>query len=551
MSNVIVLNQNTKRESGRKAQKSNIQAGTLVADIIRTTLGPRSMLKMLLDPMGGIALTSDGHAILREIDVTHPAAKMMIDLARTQDEEVGDGTTSVIILAGEVLVVSEPLLLEQKLHPTVIVRGYGAALEFCAKALDKLAVTVDINNKAELGKVIQSCIGTKFTRKWSNLMTGLALDAVLTVKREYHGKTEIDIKRYARIEKIPGGDLEDSVVLRGVMVNKDVIDATMKRKVINPRVVLLDCSLEYKKGESQTSVEITNETDFQRLLELEEQYIKQCCLDIIAVKPTVVCVEKGVSDLAAHFLSKAGIAVMRRLRKTDNNRIARACGATIQNRPDNLKESDVGTECGLFEVKKIGEEYFAYFVECANPKACTVVLRGATKDVLNEVERNLHDAMNIVRNVVIDPRLCPGGGATEMYLSHAIHQFSPSVEGPQQLAFHAIGTALEVIPRTLANNSGAHTVRLITELRAKHSAGKYTYGIDGEAGKIVDMNELGIWEPILVKLQSIKTAVESASMLVRIDEILSGMSKRPKGGDAPAPQQQPAPGGEEDDGAAE
>jgi len=316
-----------------------------------------------------------------------------------------------------------------------------------------------------------------------------------------------------------------------------VIDATMKRKVEKPRIVLLDCSLEYKKGESQTSVEITREEDFTRLLELEEEYIRNCCLDIIKVKPTMVCVEKGVSDLAAHYLSKAGISVLRRIKKTDNCRLARACGATIQNRTDNLKESDVGTNCGLFEVKKIGDEYFSYFIDCEEPKACTIILRGATKDVLNEVERNLMDAMNIVRNVVADPRLVPGGGALEMALAHAVQQHSASVDGQKQYAFNAVGLALEVIPRTIAHNSGAHTVRVLTELRAKHAAGEWSWGINGETGKLADMNELGIWDPIVVKVQAIKTAVESASMLLRIDEIVSGMSKKKRGADG-QPQQQ-------------
>lgn len=544
MQNIMVLNQNTKRESGRKAQKVNIQAGTMVADIIRTTLGPRSMLKMLLDPMGGIALTNDGNAILREIDVTHPAAKTMIDLARTQDEEVGDGTTSVIILAGEVLHVAEPLL-DREIHPTVIVRGFTEALEFALKAIDKIAVPVNVEERSELAKIIQSCIGTKFIRQWAPLMTSLALESVLTVKQQIGDRVEIDIKRYARIEKIPGGDVTDSYVLQGVMMNKDVVIPSMKRRIQNPRIILLDGSLEYKKGESQTNVEITKEEDFMRLLELEEEYIRNLCQEIISHKPDVVCIEKGVSDLASHFLSKAGISVLRRLRKTDNNRLARACGATIKNRPEELMDSDVGTMCGLFEVRKIGEEYFSFFDECKSPKACTVLLRGATKDVLNEIERNLLDAMNIARNVVADPRLCPGGGATEMALALAIQNQSKNVEGPTQLAFRAIGEALEVIPRTLAQNCGAHTVRIITELRSKHAAGKCTYGIDGNAGKLVDMNELGIWEPVSVKMQTIKTAVEAASMLLRIDDILSGMSQK-KGGDGPQGAPSQPTGGEDE-----
>lgn len=538
MSNVLVLNQNSKRESGRKAQSGNIQAGSVIADIIRTTLGPRSMLKMLLDPMGGIALTNDGNAILREIDVTHPASKTMIDLARSQDEEVGDGTTSVIIIAGEVLQVAEPLL-ERKIHPTVIVRGFNEALEFALQVIDRISVKVDTNQRSELSKIIQSCIGTKFIRSWGELMTNLALDAVLTVKQEMGDHKEIDIKRYARIEKVPGGDLEDSRVLRGVMVNKDVIVPTMKRRIENPRIILLDGSLEYKKGESQTNVEITKEEDFIKLLEMEEQYVKGICMDIIKLKPTVVCVEKGVSDLASHYLSKAGIAVLRRMRKMDNNRLARACGATIQNRTDELKESDVGTECGLFEVRLIGKEYFAFFEECKNPKACTILLRGATKDVLNEVERNLLDAMNVARNVVNDPRLCPGAGATEMAISHALQLQSKNVQGSHQLAFKAIGLAVEVIPRTLAQNSGAHTVRVLTELRSKHAAGMSSYGIDGEKGVVVDMKQLGVWEPAMVKVQTLKTAIQAACMLLRIDDIVSGMSKK-KNNEQPQQQQQAA-----------
>jgi len=340
-------------------------------------------------------------------------------------------------------------------------------------------------------------------------------------------KVEIDFKRYARVEKIPGGSLEDSGVLRGCMINKDVIIPTMKRRIENPRIILLDCSLEFKKGESQTNVEITKEEDFMRLLELEEQYIKNLCADIIKLKPDVVCVEKGVSDLASHFLSKAGISVLRRMKKTDNNRLARASGAVVQHRTDELTEEVVGTGCGLFEVRKINDEYFSFFEDCKSPKACTLILRGATKDVLNEVERNLLDAMNVARNIVQDPRLVPGCGATEMAIAHSVQLHSKSIEGPEQLAFRAVGLACEVIPRTIAQNSGGHTVRLITELRSRHAAGERTFGIDGNTGKIADMNELGIWEPMMVKAQTLKTAVEASCMLLRIDDIVSGMPRKP------------------------
>ncbi|MGH0190006.1 UNVERIFIED_CONTAM: hypothetical protein FKN15_041308 [Acipenser sinensis] len=405
-----------KRESGRKVQTGNISAAKTIADVIRTCLGPRAMMKMLLDPMGGIVMTNDGNAILREIQVQHPAAKSMIEISRTQDEEVGDGTTSVIIL---------------------------------------------------------------------------------------------------------GGIIEDSCVLRGVMVNKDVTHPRMRRMIKNPRIVLLDCSLEYKKGESQTDIEITREEDFARILQMEEEYIQQICEDIIRLKPDLIFTEKGISGrernhkthqgyyLAQHYLMKANITAIRRVRKTDNNRIARACGAHIASRTDELREEDVGTGAGLFEIKKIGDEYFTFITECKDPKACTIILRGASKEILAEVERNLQDAMQVCRNVLIDPSLVPGGGAAEMAVSHLLTERSKTMTGVEQWPYRAVAQALEVIPRTLIQNCGASTIRVLTSLRAKHTQeGSMSWGVNGETGALVDMKELGIWEPLAVKAQTYKTAVE-------------------------------------------
>lgn len=370
---IMVMNTNTKRETGRKAQLNNIAAAKAVADIIRTTLGPRSMLKMILDASGGIVLTNDGNAILREIDVTHPAAKSMIELSRTQDEEVGDGTTSVIILAGEILHLSQPFL-EKDIHPTVVVRAYMKALDAAVKIIDSLAFPIDVDDREQLMNIVTSCIGTKYTSRFGPLMGNLALDAVMCV-----------------------------------------------------------------------------------------------------------AVDNG----------------------------------------DGTKEVDI-------------KEYFSFFVDCKEPKACSIILRGASRDVLNEVERNLHDAMGVARNVVHDPRLLPGGGAVEMAVSRAISEEALKIEGVEQWPFKAIGQALEVIPRTLAQNCGANVIRTLTKLRAKHaewttesSGGKAcTFGIDGDKGTIVDMKELGVWEAYAVKVQSIKTAVESAAMLLRIDDIVSGLSQK-------------------------
>lgn len=523
---VLVLKEHTKRDVGFRVQKGNVQAAKSVADVIRTCLGPCSMLKMLMDPMGGMVMTNDGNAILREITVEHPAAKTLIEVSRTQDEEVGDGTTSVIILAGEMMRVAEPFL-DQQMHPTIITAAFRQALEdILSVAKDKLSVTVDISDQSTVLKIIQSSIQTKFISGWSDLACQIALDAVQTVLLEENGRREIDIKRYAKVEMVPGGAIEDSCVLNGVMLNKDVTHSKMRRRIEKPRIVLLDCPLEYKKGESQTDLELSKDIDFNRILQLEEEYVKEMCGHLIAVKPDLVITEKGLSDLASHFLVKNNISAIRRVRKSDNNRIARATGATIVNRTDELQEEDVGTACGLFEITKIGDEYFAYLIECQNPKACTILLRGASKDILKEVDRNLNDAMNVARNILVDPRMLPGGGATEMALSQALTEKAKSVPGVHQWPYQAVAKALEIIPQTLIQNCGGSTVRTLTALRAKHAAGgNSSWGVDGQTGTIVDMSELGVWDPLSVKLQSYKTAIETAILLLRIHDIVSGTKK--------------------------
>ncbi|KAJ2465138.1 T-complex protein 1 subunit gamma [Coemansia sp. RSA 2322] len=544
---------------------SNIAAGKTVADVVRTCLGPRAMLKMLLDPMGGITLTNDGFAILRECEVAHPAAKSMIELSRTQDDEVGDGTTSVIILAGEMLAISAPFL-ERKIHPVIILRGFQKALEDAQDILRSIAVRVDTNDRKQMLALIKSAIGTKFVSRWNDLMCNLALSAVQTVIRRSDdaefasadlpvakitdaepakplagsdasaaGATdsgvpatatasvasvsataasaavastdaaskkdaaksqapdvdvrEIDIKRFVRIEKVPGGEIEESRVLDGVMINKDVVHPKMRRHIENPRIILLDCPLEYK--------------------------------------PDLVITEKGVSDLAQHYLVKHNITALRRMRKTDNNRIARATGAKIVTSVDELKEQDVGTGCGLFSVEKIGDEYFTFLTKCKDPKACTILLRGPGKDTLNEIDRNLQDAMCVARNVLFNPYLCPGGGATEMALSVQLAQRAKSdIPGVEQWPYAGVAEALEVIPRTLIQNGGGNAMRTLTELRAKHASGLTTWGVDGEKGISADMNDYGVWEPLAVKLQTIKTAIDSASLLLRVDDIVSATAKK-------------------------
>lgn len=513
----------------------NITATKTIADVIRTCLGPRAMLKMLMDPMGGIVMTNDGNAILREITVQHPAAKSLIEIARTQDEEVGDGTTSVVVLTGEMMAAAEPLI-KQNMHPTVIIKGYRQATKDLIDILEnKISIPFDVNDREKLLTVVRSSLGTKFLSSWMSVACEIALKAVQTVRVEDGaGRCEIDIKRYAKVEKVPGGTIEESCVLDGVMVNKDVTHAKMRRRIEKPRILLLDCPLEYKKGESQVNLEIMNEEDFSKILVQEEEYIRKMCDEVIKHKPDLVITEKGVSDLAQHFFVKAGITALRRLRKSDNNRVARACGATIVNRTDEIRESDIGTGAGLFEVKKIGDEYYTYITGCADPKACTILLRGASKDVLNEVERNLQDAMQAARNMLLNPRLVAGGGAVEMAASHQLLEKARSITGVEQWAYRALANSLEVVPRTLAQNCGATTIRTLTALRAKHaSEGNTSWGVNGETGELVDMNEYGVWEPLAVKLQTVKTSAETAMLLLRIDDIVSGLKK--KGDDTTGP----------------
>ncbi|KAI0277019.1 T-complex protein 1 [Russula aff. rugulosa BPL654] len=501
---VFVMNAAPERQSGRKAQISNITAAKTVAD-------------MILDPMGGIILTNDGNAILREIDVAHPAAKNMIELSRTQDEECGDGTTSVIVLAGEILAQSLSQL-ERNIHPVVIISAYNKALQTALEIVSRISVPIDTNDDAQMLALIKTSIGTKFVIRWSDLMCRLALEAVRTVSAEDAGVRTVDIKRYARVEK-------SSRVLSGVMLNKDIVHPQMRRRIHNPRIVLLDCPLEYKKGESQTNIEISKEADFARINQIEEEQVKGMVDRILEFKPDLVITEKGISDYAQYFFSKANVSALRRVRKSDNNRIARAVGATIVNRVEDLRESDIGTRCGLFNVEKIGDEYFTFLTECTTPKACTILLRGPSKDILNEIDRNLADAMSVARNVVFNPMLVPGGGAVEMAISVGLHARARAVTGVEAGPFRAVADALEVIPRTLVQNAGGNAIRALTALRAKHANGEHSWGIDGETGEIVDMKTYKLYESASVKIQTFKTAIEAARVLLRVDDVVQATRK--------------------------
>lgn len=551
---IMILSKDTKRDQGKKVQLGNVYAAKIISDIIRTCLGPKAMMKMLLDPTSGTVLTNDGNAILREVQVQHPAAKFMIETSRCQDEEVGDGTTSVVILAGELLTVLSSFI-EQGIHPVVLIRAYNQAradiVQFMstsgANLASSICTPVDLSKDEQVLSVIESSLRTKMIHEWGDFACRMALQAVRIVELKTASRHEIDVKRYARIEKIPGPSVDGSYVVKGVILNKDVLHDKMPRRIVKPRIVLLDCGLEFKKGESQTMMEFKNEKDFTRALEIEEEAILDMCVRLKDVKANIVITEKGVSDIAIHHLMRCGIAVIRRIRKTDNDRLARVTGATIVGHVAQLRDSDVGTRCGLFEIRKLHDDQYAFFEDCLNPKACTLIIRAPSKDMLDEISRNLQDALSVARNILLDPYVVPGGGACEVELCRMMEEKAarakePIFAGVEKFPYQVAAKALEVIPRVLIQNAGVNVIRTLTALRAKHrvnnqgasvqkgtppikpSAGR-NLGVDGNTGQIVDCMQAQIVEPRLVKLQVYKSAFEMAITILRIDDIVSGSKK--------------------------
>jgi len=417
------------------------------------------------------------------------------------------------------------------MHPRIIIEGYNRALQDSLDHLKTITRPVDTKNDVEMLKLVKCCLGTKFVSMWGDMMAEFALKAVRSVFLEEIGRTEIDIKHFVRIEKVPGGDITESLIIPGVVMNKDIIHASMRRRIENPRIILLDCNLEYKKP-GNLVVKLSTSSEFERVMREEEEQVKQLIADIVKWKPDLVITEKGVSDEAQHWFVKHNIACLRRTQRSITNRIARATGAVIVDRPDQIKESDIGTKCGLFEIRKIGDEYFTFITDCKDSKTTTILLRGATKDIMNEVERNLQDAMAVTKNIFLEPTVVPGGGATEMAVGSKLASKAKMIAGIEQYPYHAVSIAMEVIPRTLLQNCGANIIRNLTELRAKHAKAtkeSSSWGVNGETGELVNMVEFGVWEPTLVKRQSIKTAIEASCMLLRIDDVVSGMGAKKDG----------------------
>ncbi|KAH0569688.1 TCP-1 chaperonin subunit gamma [Spironucleus salmonicida] len=521
---VFVINENSKRERGDTARQNNIKASTTVADIIRSTLGPRSMLKMILDPAGGIVMTNDGNAILREVDVAHPAAKSMIELARGQDEQCGDGSTGVVVLTGEIIASCEKLV--KQMHPIVLTQNLQECLEFINTQISGKEVE---NSKENAIQVINNCLNTKFSSNWGDLIVNMAFQAVKIVQNQmkFCDATDIDIKRFARVEKIPGGAVDDCQIIRGCVLNKDIIHPSMPKSLQNPRILLLDATLEYKKANSMLNVELQDKASLTALLNVENDFLNDCVDKIVKFNPNIVITEKGVSDIVAQRFADLNIVCLRRVRKTDNVRLAAATGARIVNRLDDIRAGDIGN-AGVYELQKFGDEFFVFVHECDEKcAACTLLLRGASKDALLEVERNLQDALHVARNFFLAPNVAVGGGAFEMQISALLNIESLKRTGNDAMVFQSVSRAFEVIPRTLLMNCGGNVIREITKLRGLQSQGQAQMGVNGETGEIVDcFGAYRIWDLYETKIQMVRTAFEQACMIMRVDDLFNAKMDR-------------------------
>ncbi|KAL0265563.1 UNVERIFIED_CONTAM: hypothetical protein PYX00_011275 [Menopon gallinae] len=473
------------------------------------------MQKMVITRIGSIELTNDGNAILREIDVAHPAAKSLLELAKTQDDEVGDGTTSVIVLAAELLQKMSGLLFGN-VHPVRITQAMGRVLAHCLEHLRSLAVDVG-RGEAERLAIVRASVGTKLCSVLGVRVDELALKAVKTVFSEEFGAKRVDLKSDMRVEKIVGSDFGACEVMDGVILNKNIIHAQMRRTIESPRILVLDVPLEYKKGESQTSYEFRDPAAFKRALEVEEEQIRQMCSRIAELSPDIVVTEKGISDLAMSILFANNITALRRLKKSETTRLVKACGGSVVSRLEELSPKVLGRNCGLFEYVKIGEEYFCKFSQCTKPKACSVVLRAPSKDLLDELERNFYDAVKVAKNVFLCPKMCPGGGSTEMALSLCLEKFGGT--DVERAVAERAAEALQAIPDILARNSGHPSpLDLVAELEAKQRQNRF-FGIDGVLGEVADMRGR-VMEPMAVKAQMLKSAFEAASLILRVDGVI-------------------------------
>ncbi len=518
---VLVLKEGTQRAFGKEAMRINIMVAKAIAEVLRSTLGPKGMDKMLIDSLGDITITNDGATILDEMDIQHPIGKLLVEVAKTQDDEVGDGTTTAVVLAGALLEEAEKLL-EKNIHPTIIISGYKRALEAVMEHLRKIAMPIKRDDLETLKKVAATAMHGKISETVKDYFAELAAKACMMVAEEREpGRWFVDLDNIQIVKKY-GGSLLDTQLIQGIVVDKEVVHAAMPRRVVNAKIALLDCPLEVEKPEIDAEIRITSPEQIRAFIEEEENILRKYVEKLRDIGANVVFTTKGIDDIAQYYLAKAGILAVRRVKRSDIEKLVRATGGRLITNIEDLRPEDLGY-AGLVEERRVGDEKMVFVEQCKNPKAVSILIRGGFERLVDEAERNLEDALSVVADVIEDPYVVPGGGAAEMEAAKVARQLAMKVGGREQYAIEAFANALEVIPKTLAENAGLDAVDIITELRHRHEAEPdgWKYGVDVFSGKVADMVALNVIEPLSVKLQALKAAVEAACMILRIDEIIA------------------------------
>ena len=526
---VLVLKESALQQKGKDAQKNNITAAKLVAELVKTSLGPRGLDKMLVDSLGDVTITNDGATILKEIDAQHPAAKMMVEISKTIDTEVGDGTTSSVVFAGALLEKAEKLL-EKDVHSTVIIDGYQAASEKALELLAKLAKTVKPDDRESLIKIAKTSMQSKLISEDSIPLSKLVVDAVLKIVEHDGDKHSVDLDNL-KVEKKSGGSIDDTVLINGIVLDKEIVHSGMPTKIDNAKIALVNAALEVEKTEMSAEIRISDPTQMQTFLEEENRMLKSMVDKIHSIGANVLICQKGIDDIAQHYLSKHGVLAVRRVKESDMTKLAKATGGRISTNLEDISSSELGS-ADIAQQKKVESDKWVFIEGCKNPRSVTILIRGGSQRVVDEADRSIHDSLMVVKDVVEKPSIVAGGGSPEAYLATELNEWAGSADGREQLAMKQYAEAFETIPLTIAENAGMDPIDALIALRANQTAGKQTAGINAKEGKIGNMFSLDIVEPLAVKEQIIKSATEAACMILRIDDVIA-VSGGPSAGGPP------------------
>jgi len=515
---VLVLKESALQQKGKDAQKNNITAAKLVAELVKTSLGPRGLDKMLVDSLGDVTITNDGATILKEIDAQHPAAKMMVEVSKTIDTEVGDGTTSSVVIAGSMLEKAEKLL-EKNIHSTVIIDGYQNASAKALELLKRLAKKIQADDHESLTKIAKTSMQSKLISEDSVGLSKLVVDSILKIAHKDGENYSVDLDNL-KVEKKSGGSIDDTTLIKGIVLDKEIVHSGMPTKIEKAKIALVNTALEVEKTEMSAEIRISDPTQMQMFLEEENRMLKDMVEKLHQIGANVLICQKGIDDIAQHFLAKHGILAVRRVKESDMTKLTKATGGRITTNLDDITTNDLGS-ADIVKQKKVESDKWVFIEGCRNPHSVTVLIRGGSQRVVDEVDRSIHDALMVVKDVIETPSIVAGGGSPEAYLASQLKEWADTFDGREQLAIKQYAESLEAIPLTIAENAGMDPIDTIISLRAKQSGGKKSIGINAKEGKIGDMYSLDIVEPLVVKEQIIKSATETACMILRIDDVIS------------------------------